>query len=79
MHINDSYRLSNGENEIVLTVDLAEMMGSDVYIYSKIDEKEVIAKVRMNNNVSPNGKVKLYIDTEKPHVFDKETHKLICD
>ena len=41
--------------------------------------KEVIAKVRMNNNVSPNDKVKLYIDTEKPHIFDKETHKLICD
>ena len=79
MHINDSYRLSNGENEIMLTVDLAEMMGSDVYIYSKIDEKEVIAKVRMNNNVSSNDKVKLYIDTEKPHIFDKETHKLICD
>ena len=33
MHINPNYRLENGQNELAIKADLAEMMGSEVYIY----------------------------------------------
>ena len=65
MHINSSYELENKQNEITLKADLAEMMGSEVYIYSSINDKEIIAKVRSDTNISSGDSVKLYIDTEK--------------
>ena len=34
MHINPNYRLENGQNELAIKADLAEMMGSEVYISS---------------------------------------------
>lgn len=79
MHINSSYALENKQNEITLKADLAEMMGSEVYIYSLINDKEIIAKVRSDTNISSGDSVKLYIDTEKVHLFDPESELLICD
>ena len=79
MHINSSYALENKQNEITLKADLAEMMGSEVYIYSSINDKEIIAKVRSDTNISSGDSVKLYIDTEKVHLFDPESELLICD
>lgn len=79
MHINSSYALENQQNEITLKADLAEMMGSEVYIYSSINDKEIIAKVRSDTNISSGDSVKLYIDTEKVHLFDPESELLICD
>ena len=79
MHINSSYALENKQNEITLKADLAEMMGSEVYIYSSINDKEIIAKVRSDTNISSGDIVKLYIDTEKVHLFDPESELLICD
>lgn len=79
MHINSSYALENKQNEITLKADLAEMMGSEVYIYSSINDKEIIAKVRSDTNISSGESVKLYIDTEKVHLFDPESELLICD
>ena len=79
MHINPNYRLENGQNELAIKADLAEMMGSEVYIYSTIDDKEIIAKVRSENYISSGDSVKLYIDVEKAHLFDPESEILICD
>lgn len=79
MHVNPSFRLENGQNEIMLKADLAEMMGSDVYIYSSINDKEIIAKVRSDTHISSGDSVKLYIDIEKAHLFDPESELLICD
>ena len=79
MHINPNYRLENGQNELAIKADLAEMMGSEVYIYSTIDDKEIIAKVRSENYISSGDSVKLYIDIEKAHLFDPESEILICD
>ncbi len=79
MHVNPSFRLENGQNEIMLKADLAEMMGSEVYIYSSINDKEIIAKVRSDTHISSGDSVKLYIDIEKAHLFDPESELLICD
>ena len=69
--------VKNKQNEITLKADLAEMMGSEVYIYSSINDKEIIAKVRSDNHISSGDSVKLYIDIEKAHLFDPESELLI--
>ena len=67
------------ENTIDLYVDIAEMTGSDYYLYGLIGDEKIIANVSANSQVKSDTKCKLAIDTEKIHIFDKISEKLICD
>lgn len=79
LHAESRYALSDNSNKIELDVEIAEMMGSEIYIYSSIGDKKIIAKVPSSEKIKGNTKVVLYLDAEKGHIFDKETEKLICD
>ncbi len=59
-------------------VDLAEMMGSEVYVYLTLCGRKVIARVPSNHVIRAEDTFRLAIDPKKVHVFDKETEKIIC-
>ena len=65
-------------NKILAEVNLAEMMGSEIYLYFTCEGQKMIARVSSKMDVQAEQKVKLVIDTDKIHVFDKETEKVIC-
>lgn len=79
IHMDSSYALENEQNIISLKVKLAEMLGSEVCIYSSINTNDIIVKVRNDKNISTGDSINLYIDIEKAHLFDKESELLICD
>ena len=59
---------------IELNVDLAEPMGSEIYLYATIEETtSVIAKIPPNIFPRPGDKIKLAFDTTNLHFFDKES------
>ena len=59
-------------------VDMAEMMGSEIYVYFTIDGKKMIARVPSRENIHSGDDVKLVVDVNKVHVFDKESELAIC-
>ncbi len=67
-----------GQSAISAHVDMAEMMGSEIYLYVTCDGQKLIARVPSKTNIHAEEDVKLIIDTEKVHVFDKETEEIIC-
>ncbi len=78
--LSDSrYALPDNSNKIDMYADLAEMMGSEIYVYSNIGEKKVIAKLPSSVKIKSGMNISLYLDTNKPHLFDPETQVLICD
>ncbi|MBQ5590076.1 MAG: sn-glycerol-3-phosphate ABC transporter ATP-binding protein UgpC [Clostridia bacterium] len=79
LHAEEKYALADMSNKIDLQVEIAEMMGSEIYVYSNIGEKKVIAKVPSSEKIKSNTLVSLYLDIEKAHIFNKETEQLICD
>jgi multiple sugar transport system ATP-binding protein len=65
--------------EISVKVELAEMMGSEIYVYTAVGQTDIIAKVAAGSKIVSGDKLKLFIDTERPHIFDKKSGLLICD
>lgn len=56
-------------------VDVYEMLGSEaiVYINSESGNEKLIAKIDAAESIQPGDEVHIVFDTEKIHVFDKET------
>lgn len=67
-----------GDNTITAMVELAELMGSETYLY--MDCAGVKMTVRMPSNVRPTEQ-EMYtvgVKVDKIHVFDPETEQAIC-
>lgn len=64
-------------NPFEINVDVAELIGSEYYIYFEFDKTKLIAKVPSNNDYSVGDKVKLVMNINKIHIFDKISSKRI--
>ncbi len=63
--------------QIHAEINLSEMMGSEIYIYFNLGEHKLIARVPSRTGIKANDKVALVIDTNKVHLFDKDTQEVI--
>ncbi|MCL2369001.1 MAG: sn-glycerol-3-phosphate ABC transporter ATP-binding protein UgpC [Oscillospiraceae bacterium] len=59
-------------------VELAEMMGSEIYLYALAGETGLIAKVPVQNRLMAGDELKLAVNCSKMHLFDKETEQVIA-
>lgn len=66
-----------GNNEIEAVVDLSEMMGSEVYLYLHKGEDKIIVKAPLRYDANTDEKISLAIDTDKLHLFDKESEQTV--
>ncbi len=62
-------------------VDVYEMLGSEaiVYVRQPGKEKRIVAKVEADVNIKPGDWIRLAVDLDKLHVFDKMTGKTITN
>ncbi len=58
-------------------VELTEMMGAETYIYLKLAGVPVISRVNRRSTAAVGDKIKVAIDANKIHLFDKETEVAI--
>ncbi|MFI3116143.1 MAG: sn-glycerol-3-phosphate ABC transporter ATP-binding protein UgpC [Clostridia bacterium] len=65
----------SAENAVVLnlTVNAAEMMGAEVYMYCACGENSVTVKTPTRSAAKSGDIIKLAVDTNKLHVYNKET------
>lgn len=54
-------------------VDIRELMGSEIYAYLNLKEQKLIARLNNRMSIEVGDKLKLAMDFNKLHVFDKET------
>lgn len=62
-----------------IKAELAEMTGSQTYIYSKIGESSIIAKADSDFAVSEGDELFATLPDSKAHIFDTESGALLCD
>ena len=67
------------QNTFEIYIDIAEMTGSDYYLYGKLNNEKIIANIPSNSQVKSDMICNMVIDTERLHVFDKVSENLICD
>lgn len=59
------------------SVDLAELMGSEIYLYLSSGGSKLVAKVPPRSRAKDGDTIKIAIDCQKIHLFDKESEKVI--
>ncbi|MCD7723568.1 MAG: sn-glycerol-3-phosphate ABC transporter ATP-binding protein UgpC [Clostridiales bacterium] len=65
--------------KIKLKVDSFELMGNEINVYSQIGASHIIAKAPPSMEIKENEIMDFFINTERLHIFDIETERLICD
>jgi multiple sugar transport system ATP-binding protein len=65
------------ETKIVATIDVAELLGAESYLYSKVADQDFIARVDARSDVKNGQKITLAFDMNKVHFFDPETEKRV--
>jgi multiple sugar transport system ATP-binding protein len=58
-------------------VDVAELMGAETYLYSKIGDDDFVARVDSRTDVKNGQTLKLAFDMNKVHFFDPQTEERI--
>jgi multiple sugar transport system ATP-binding protein len=79
-HLDDNIEIIEANPKATLTgsVEVVERMGAESYIYFKSGNNNMTARVDGSTKCEPKDKIKLYVENENIHVFDKETELRIC-
>ena len=78
IHAEESFLSISDASNIEAKVDLAEMMGSEIYLYLTCFGQKLVARVPFRTGIRAEDEAKLALDVNKIHVFDAETEAIIC-
>ncbi|MGV3488046.1 MAG: ABC transporter ATP-binding protein [Tuberibacillus sp.] len=68
---------SSTDTAFEAVIDVAELMGAETYLYTRVGGQECIARVDSRSDVRNGSKLRLAFDMNKAHFFDAETEKRI--
>ena len=71
-------QFDKGGNVLEAYIDLNEMMGSESYLYLDYAGQKLVARVPARYAKQAEENIRLAVDLEKIHVFDKDTELAIC-
>ena len=60
-------------------VEVTELMGAETYLYMNCEEQAVNARVSPTNTARPGDRIKITLEPDKIHLFDKDTEKTITN
>ncbi|MFC7394490.1 ABC transporter ATP-binding protein [Scopulibacillus cellulosilyticus] len=77
--IHDEPVFINASKESTFTaiIDVAELMGAETYLHSRINDEAFIARVDSRNDINSGQNLELAFDMNKVHFFDTETELCI--
>ncbi|EDY80700.1 TOBE domain family [Verrucomicrobiia bacterium DG1235] len=79
--IHDVRALSDYETEHTaeLTIDVAEPMGNETFIYLSTGQQSLIGRVRSDARPATGEQIKVWLDLNKAHLFDPATEKNLAN
>ncbi len=61
------------ETSIKCQIEVAELMGAETMLYTSIEGQSIVARIDSRSDIKPNDTLRLGLDLNKAHFFDKET------
>jgi multiple sugar transport system ATP-binding protein len=68
---------ANPENVVVVTVDVTELIGAEIYLHVSNGPHSFTAAVDAHTKATDAEEHRLVINNQKIHLFDKDTEKVI--
>ncbi len=80
-HVHDEPDFLEKATEGIVTanVDVTELMGAEIYLYLNISGAPLTARVDPASKAKPGDVIKVALDVNKIHIFDKETEQTITN
>ncbi|MBQ8526269.1 MAG: sn-glycerol-3-phosphate ABC transporter ATP-binding protein UgpC [Clostridia bacterium] len=79
LHDEDTFLASCPDAVIEAHVEVTEMLGAETYLYLKVMENNFTARVNPRSTVAAGDTIKIGVDVNKIHLFDKETEVAILN
>lgn len=79
VHDEDVYLASATTGVIDCNVEITEMMGAETFLYLECEGIPITARVSPRTTAHPGDQIKVCLDPNKIHLFDKETEKTIVN
>lgn len=64
-------------SKIIANIEVAELMGAETMLYSKLAGQDFVARIDSRSSFKPGQKIELALDMNKVHFFDVDTEKRI--
>ncbi|WP_082234732.1 ABC transporter ATP-binding protein [Halobacillus massiliensis] len=77
MHDEQLFIDANSDKTINADIEVAELMGAESYLYSRVGDQEFVARVDSRSDIHGGDKIQLAFDMNKAHFFDAETEDRI--
>lgn len=61
------------DTKIKTIIEVAELMGSEIVLYSRVNEQEFVARVDARFNVEAGETIDMAFDMNKAHFFNRES------
>jgi len=65
------------ETSIKCQIEVAELMGAETMLYTSIEGQSIVARIDSRSDIKPMDTLRLGLDLNKAHFFDKETEARI--
>ncbi|MCF6136147.1 ABC transporter ATP-binding protein [Pseudalkalibacillus berkeleyi] len=65
------------DTRVTAVIDVAELMGAETYLYSKIEDQSFIARVDSRTDIQSGQTLPLTFNMDRSHFFDPDTEKRI--
>lgn len=80
LHDEEVYISAAGSGALIeATVEVTELLGAEVYLYLDVVGQPVTARVNPRTTAKINDRIKMALDLNKIHIFDKDTEKAITN
>ena len=80
-HVHNEEQLLEVHKDGVIEakVEVTELMGAETYLYMNCEGQNLNARVDPYSTAKPGDTIKVAIDVNRIHIFDKDTQKTICN
>jgi len=79
VHDEDMFIANSPDTQLMASVELTELLGAEVYLYLSIVGQPITARVDPRSKAKVGDTIKVALDGNQIHVFDKETETIITN
>lgn len=79
LHDEEVFLAASPNSVLECNVEVTEMLGAEIFLYLTVGENPITARVDPRSQAKSGDKIKVAIDTNKIHIFDKTTEQTIAN
>jgi len=79
LHDEEAFLASSPDSHIETEVEVTELLGAEVYLYLICAGQQMTARVNPRSTAKTNDVIKMALDVQRIHIFDKDTEQVITN